>query len=294
MILGTIQGQFQPAGSIPGKIDSFLNEGATPITFRIPPFKKTHQPKQEPTSNCFVNTNCGYWEVMKYRSFDDEPITKQEDKHVVSNKLSNMRNKSLNTLYIYGDSQGRRFFRSIIGHALCTKLFSKCDHTYTWTYKHFSPDSHDDKFKYTGDDFNETRVIETIKMDILRNEMRNPRSVFVINFGIHPTMTLPFKRAFHLFDSFVKMLKELRVKYRTDELPLVIWKTTTLPVLENAKFWNLTNFRFLTKQVRNKRKSNSNKIFYNNLKLLSIQGKERTLFILVLVCYKFVLGYIYY
>ena len=89
-----------------------------------------------------------------------------------------------------------------------------------------------------------------IKFDILRNEMRDPKSVIIINFGIHQTMTLPFTRAFQLFDNFLQMLKEIRVKYRPDELPLIIWKTTTLPVVENTPhLWNATHLRFTTKQV---------------------------------------------
>ena len=216
---------------------------------------------QQECHDNMINTNCGYWMGNEYKDFDSKRNSAEATMLKQQNALISMRKPPLNTLYIYGDSQGKRFFDSISGHKLCTKLFTKCEHTYTWNYKHFSPNSHDDQFKYTGDDFNQSRVLETIKFDILRSEMRDQNSVIVINFGIHPTMTLPFTRAFQLFDSFLQMLKELRVKHRTEEFPLIIWKTTTLTVLENTpQFWNVTHFRFATKQVM---------IFYCSLNLFS-------------------------
>ena len=155
----------------------------------------------------------------------------------------------MNVLWIYGDSQARRLIRSLGYHPLCRKVFSKCDHTYTWTYKHFSPNSHDDRLLYTGADFNESKLLNDIKQDILREELRTPKSVFLVNFGIHIIMSVQLEKGYELFQNFLKMLHELRDEYGLENLPLIIWKSTTLPVIENALSWKVTHTRFLTKQV---------------------------------------------
>ena len=194
--------------------------------------------------NTFINTECGFWEGSKFRGYQqnrarnisiNQKIGARKRKHLayLPNRTTQQGNEKLDIFWIYGDSQGRRFYWSVIKHELCTKLFRKCDHTYTWTYKHFSSNSHDDRFKFTGDDFNETRILNDIEYDITRSETQSSRSVLLINFGLHIVLSVGLERGFRLFDSFIETVERLRVKHGPDRLPLIIWKTTTLPVLEN-------------------------------------------------------------
>ncbi|XP_066916928.1 uncharacterized protein [Clytia hemisphaerica] len=263
---GSIQGRFQPDGII-GPVDQFLNEDGPISQFRI---TGTHF-QTENTLNkelfgfdqqcdTFINTECGFWKESNFKGYRPHKIKNipkkimpRESKHLTKNVLSNQtkqyQNKQLDTLWIYGDSQGRRFYWSLIKYELCTKLFKKCDHTYTWTYKHFNSNSHDDRYKFTGDDFNETRILNDIKFDITRPETRSSRSVVLINFGLHIVLSVGLERGFRLFDSFIDMVKKIRVNHRPDKVPLIIWKTTTLPVLENVpSVLNSTGLRFMTKQ----------------------------------------------
>lgn len=186
-----------------------------------------------------MNTACGYWRDTRYFGFNDSTI-----------KVLNIRQpkQKLSTLWVYGDSMQRRFYKSLKDHELCKSVFSQCKETYIWIYTHVSPNSWDDIHKFTGDDFNETKFLEEIKSDLTREEMLTPSSVFLLNFGLHTTMTLQLQRAMDLFNELLQMLQTLKVIHG-ENFPLVIWKTTTPPTIESAKVKNVTHSRFLTYQV---------------------------------------------
>ena len=106
-----------------------------------------------------------------------------------------------------------------------------------------------DAHVYDGKDFNASRFINDIRIDILAENMRTNKSYLVINFGLHVIMALPFHKAKGLFQSFLKMVRELRNEHGLDEIPRIIWKTTTPPMPE-AHEMHIAHLRFLTRQVR--------------------------------------------
>jgi len=192
-----------------------------------------------------INSACGFWRNKKYHSYQENSASKNNIKLIASNST----NKPLNVLSVYGDSLGVRFLISLRRHKLCRNIFKKCRGTYTWTYKHYSTNLKIDTTLYTRADFNESKFLNDIKHDILQTELMTPKSVFLINFGIHVTMVLQLERCFKLFESFLKMVHGLRKQNGFERLPLIIWKSTTLPVIENSRLWNVTQTRFLSKQV---------------------------------------------
>ena len=160
--------------------------------------------------------------------------------------------RKLNTLTVYGDSLGYRFFHAI-QREFCRDLFQKCRNIYTWTYKLVGTSKtnyHRDKNEFTGDDFNETRLFDEIKTELVRKDVFTNDSVFLVNFGLHQVSTMNLSRAFSMFDGFLDLLDTVKQSNKAS-FPLVIWKTTTPPVIENVKSKNKTCFRFLTKQVYN-------------------------------------------
>ena len=160
------------------------------------------------------------------------------------------RKRKLDTLTVYGDSLGYRFYNSI-QRKFCKDLFQKCKNIYTWTYKLVGTSKtkfHRDKNVFTGDDFNETRLYDEMKTELVKEDVFKRNSVFIVNFGLHQVSTMNLSRAFSMFDGFLDMLDTVKQSNATT-FPLVIWKTTTPPVIENVKAKNKTSFRFLTKQV---------------------------------------------
>jgi len=159
----------------------------------------------------------------------------------------------LKTLLIYGDSIGYRFYHSIIKQTpeFCKNgTFSSCTLVYTWTYKHYDPiEFRADIYNHTGDDFNETKFLNEIQDSLTTTDIFNRDSVFVINFGIHIVSTVSLDRAFALFLRFLDLVKSLKEKRKDGVFPLLIWKTTTPTILENAKIKNKTCNRFITKHV---------------------------------------------
>jgi len=168
-LTGTVQGKFQREGII-GEIDQFLNEQLPEIKFKI------SSNREERTKNCeenikliskqydsyskVINSACGFWRNGEYFDYQRNKNKRwMIDKGNNSLKDKIQQKPLLNVLWIHGDSQARRLLHSLEKHILCRKIFKKCDHTYTWTYKHFSPDSHDDRFLYTGADFNESKFV---------------------------------------------------------------------------------------------------------------------------------------
>ena len=203
------------------------------------------------SSNNTVNSPCGFWRNNRYHSYQQQQSSTPISMKHRPIKLTpvNKTNNPLNVLWIYGDSLGVRFLGSVKGHRLCREIFKKCRGTYTWTYRHYSRNYRSDKTLYTGADFNASKFLNDIKRDILQTELMTHKSAFVINFGLHVTMSLQLEKCFALFRSFLKMVFELRKEYGNENLPLIIWKSTTLPVFENARLWNVTHTRFLSKQV---------------------------------------------
>ena len=144
---------------------------------------------------------------------------------------------------VYGDSSQYRFYDSIEDEKSFRETFTSFKKEYLWNYKHYP---NENIYYYDGKDYNETQCLTEIRESMLSRPMMNTNSVFLINFGIHPLMTVSLKQGIHFFERFLKMVEKLRKRYG-ESLPRVIWRNTTPPTIENTKKHNITHCRFLSK-----------------------------------------------
>lgn len=166
-----------------------------------------------------------------------------------------------NTLWIYGDSVGDFFYKSIIRQPLCKETFKKCNSTYNWVYK--IPDRNLTWARLQNDDkdFSIQRVLSEI-FEVISQPSMKDNSVLILNLGLHYVHTINFTTYQRLIDKTIRMLTE---KFKTNKKSWsfsakLIWKTTTAIYMEkygdprtNAR--HSTSIRFLTYQVgRNKLK----------------------------------------
>ena len=77
-------------------------------------------------------------------------------------------------------------------------------------------------------------------------DMRSQNSVFLFNIGVHYAMSINFTTYKDLIDSAVKLIKS-RVDAGNQNVPIVIWKTTTS--IEKEKTYLKPHWRFHTHQV---------------------------------------------
>ena len=168
--------------------------------------------------------------------------------------------KKYDTLWLVGDSQARRWFNSQSCKDLCKMMFQICKRTISYTYLF---EKIDHKKNNIGREFNFTRFFEPIK-EIFDSEMITNKSVVIVNFGLHLVMSLNFSQCQRVVDDFADMITTLRNKKGLNNMPYVIWKTSTFTALEEGSFRDSTHSRFLT----NHRVQLLNA--YSNLKLCSI------------------------
>ena len=237
-LTGSIQGEFQPEGTA-GELDHFINHSFPRVNFTVRYSSKAN-PRKTTKRSSVININRGYWLEGKYVTCND--TQNYGPKSIKST------NSTLQKLIVYGDSLNYRFYNSLTRHRLCREIFQECVRVYLWNYKHEGVESNNfllDRTKMTGEDFNRTKYLNQIRTEILQSNTQ----VFIINFGIHLTSTVPMEKAMSLFDEFLKMVAELRLELG-ELMPLVIWKTTTPPFFEYSRHKMKTTSRFITKQVR--------------------------------------------
>ena len=188
--------------------------------------------------NCkFVNNPNGIWEHNSNYKIP-QPIV---------NHKKGFKNRTLDSLQIFGDSLGRYFAISLNKTKLCKTIFQKCKNIYTWVYvkhKYFTED--EERNLYDKKDFSEGLFLRGISDALLHDkDMQSNKSVFVINFGLHLLKAITLKRCFDVFEKFLKLLQSIKFKLGQNT-PYVIWKTTTPP----SEKVGLDYFRFMTIQVR--------------------------------------------
>ncbi|XP_047130300.1 uncharacterized protein LOC100205549 isoform X1 [Hydra vulgaris] len=211
---------------------------------------------------CVINADCGMW-------FNGSFIS-QNGKNSSPTFLP-MRKRN-GTLWIYGDSLGKRLHDYVKIKPLCQELFLTCNYTYNWVYP-LKENSHGFKEDWVFDDqdFNQTLHLNFIKNVIMNSYMRKKESVLLINFGLHLVKSLPMSKLKNLFNEFIIMLKELN----TDPLkfPIVIWKTTTPPYQSHEPSKNFRVMRFLTKQrVAEWNAYTKEKLCLQNIPVLDVYG----------------------
>jgi len=184
-----------------------------------------------------INENKGYWYQSKFKSYSLLNQTKRTIE--IKNKLD--------TLIVYGDSLGVRFFGSI-QNTLCRSLFTQCRNVYLWVYiKGKYNTDHEEVNLFDNKDFNQDYFINDIKDSF--QKLPTNRSVMLINFGLHYVMSFELKKCKELFLIFIKLVTTLKLE-KGNNFPLIIWKTTTPPQLEQLHYFSIISRKmvFITKQ----------------------------------------------
>ena len=155
-------------------------------------------------------------------------------------------------LWVFGDSLGDRFLKSISGRALCRTLYANCTRTYNWVYP--LPGDNLAKARKDNDDldFDANKILDPIRRVLSRDDMNKTDSTFLINAGLHLACVLSFIQYQNLIDRMVKIFRETVTSPRGETVPRfrarVIWKTTTATFLEHPEYPR-TRFRYITEQV---------------------------------------------
>lgn len=159
-------------------------------------------------------------------------------------------NNRKGVFWIYGDSTGDLFYKSILNTPLCKCIFRMCNRTYNWVYNlpNGKP-ARPNELPYTGRDFNLTRVLHELE-SVLRNPEMDENSVLLLNYGLHYAMSISLEKFQIMMDEVIKLLKSFQGKFKGT----VIWKTTT--ALQKWKYGTPTSnarhslsLRFLTQPV---------------------------------------------
>ena len=156
-------------------------------------------------------------------------------------------------LWLYGDSNAGRFYRSIRRTPLCKTVFRVCSLSYNWVYpiKNASVEKHQRNFL----PINITRVLEAIARVIHLPQMNNEKSVIILNHGLHFITSTNFSTYRQVINGIVDLFKEKNVNDdgRT-ELKFkgkMIWKTSAAIHRERLRSPHNHKRRFLTRQVQN-------------------------------------------
>ena len=162
-------------------------------------------------------------------------------------------------LWIYGDSNAGRFYRSIRRTPLCKTVFRGCTMSYNWIYpiKNASVEMYQRNFL----PINITRVLNAIARVIHLPQMNDEKSVIILNHGLHFITSTNFSTYRQVINGIVDLFKETKVNEKGGiELTFkgkVIWKTNAAIHRERLRSPHNHKRRFLTRQVQNFRGGDS-------------------------------------
>ena len=153
-------------------------------------------------------------------------------------------------LWIYGDSNAGRFYRSIHRTPLCRTVFRACSFSYNWIYpiKNATVEMQQQNFL----PINVSRVLDAIAKVIHLPQMNNEKSVILLNHGLHFMTSTNFTTYREVVDGIVDLFKETRTENKGKELKFrgkVIWKTTSAIHRERLRYPHHHKRRFLTRQT---------------------------------------------
>lgn len=155
-------------------------------------------------------------------------------------------------LWIYGDSNAGRFYRSIRQTALCKTVFRACAFSYNWIYpiKNATVEMNQQNFL----PINITRVLDAIANVIHSRHMAGSKqNVVVLNHGLHFITSTNFSTYRQVIDGIVNLFKETRENDQgVVELKFkgkMIWKTNSAIHRERLRLPHHHKRRFLTRQV---------------------------------------------
>ena len=162
------------------------------------------------------------------------------------NKQSKMSAPKLETLWIYGDSQGERLHLSIQDGPLCKEIFKSCNVSKMWVYPYTSQVP-----PWDNRDYDDKIILDDLRKVLERPDM-NENSVMILNLGLHYMESVSLRDYQKLLDKVVELLNEKDGK--SGELKhksRVIWKTSTsLSKEKDTRDWLKSDRRrFLTLPV---------------------------------------------
>ena len=154
-------------------------------------------------------------------------------------------------LWIYGDSNAGRFYRSIRQTPLCKTVFRGCTFSYNWIYPIINATVEMNQRNFLP--INITRVLDAIANVIHSRDMNDEKSVIVLNHGLHFITSTNFSTYREVIDGIVDLFKEKK-KNDQGEVELkfkgkMIWKTNAAIHRERLKLPHHHKRRFLTRQV---------------------------------------------
>ncbi|XP_020618373.1 uncharacterized protein LOC110056252 [Orbicella faveolata] len=153
-------------------------------------------------------------------------------------------------LWIYGDSNAGRFYRSIRRTPLCKTVFRGCTLSYNWIYpiKNATVELYQRNFL----PINITRVLDAIARVIHLPQMNDEKSVIILNHGLHFITSTNFSTYRQVIDGIVDLFKATKVnEKRGIELKFkgkMIWKTNAAIHRERLRSPHNHKRRFLTRQ----------------------------------------------
>ena len=155
-------------------------------------------------------------------------------------------------LWIYGDSNAGRFYRSIRQTELCKTVFRGCALSYNWIYpiKNATLEKNQRNFLQ----INITRILDALANVIHSSHMNDANCVILLNHGLHFITSTNFSTYRAVIDGIVDLFKETATnELGVEELKFrgkLIWKTNAGIHRERLEFPHHHKRRFLTRQVR--------------------------------------------
>ena len=179
-------------------------------------------------------------------------ITLNEFSYVLARRDRDQTDHRDGTLWIYGDSVGDLFYKSISKRALCHEIFANCNHTYNWVYALKNMNINQAKTEWDDKDFSIDRIILELD-DVLSNPTMNDRSVIIINMGLHYVQGINFTSYKKLIGRTIDLINSHRLSPQGFH-GKAIWKTTTALYKERygdpkTGARHAKGLRFLTVQV---------------------------------------------
>ena len=143
---------------------------------------------------------------------------------------------------------------------MCKKIFRKCSNTYNWVYR-IQNEVKEERNMYDDLDFDPQRVLEELEKALLG--VNTVDSLFILNLGIHFTITIPFSKYQKLIQEVIALVTQTVQDEQNNTIKRfkahIVWRASAFVYKENIlKFTNV--FSFLTNQVSGHRFTDINPV----------------------------------
>eukprot|EP00794_Sanderia_malayensis_P019987 gene19987-21947_t len=222
-IKGNAQGKYQHPDVLPGFEHPLLLQalpGGLNFTVKsssVSVFKEMSESgildKYCPNPSCMMWNGFGRWTNNVWKPYIKENIGRDSTDHRDG------------LVWIYGDSNGDLFYKSLMKRRLCKELTAGCDHTYNWVYKIQENNINQAKMLWDNKDFSIDRILSELD-DVLGDARMNDHSVLIINMGLHYVQGITFDKYRKLIDRTIDLFTSHKHSPQGFH-GKIIWKTTT-------------------------------------------------------------------